>query len=121
MDQGYSFKVVTELPDLVNVPDLHYTSKREQLEMLGKVLATDDREGEEEQQDDDPFARQQRAKNKKMAAQRRTGNAQALTGTGDRAYHEYDETTGGQAGTKKTRNPLFKQRAEQAKLDKRNQ
>jgi cell division protein FtsX len=85
VDQGYSFKVVTELKDMENIPDLQYGTKEEQLKLLAKVIATDDDDGEEEMQEEDPFARQQKAKNKKMKAERRMGNTQALTGSSDRA------------------------------------
>lgn len=85
VDQGYSFKVITELKDMSNISDLKYGTKKEQLEMLAKVLATEDAAGEEELQEDDPFASLQKAKNKKLAASRRRGNAQALSGSNDRA------------------------------------
>ncbi len=85
VDQGYSFKVVTDLSDMRNISDLQYGTKESQLKLLAKVLATDEDDGEEEMQDEDPFARQQKAKNRKMKAERRAGNAQALTGSSDRA------------------------------------
>lgn len=85
VDQGYSFKVITELKDMSNISDLKFGTKKEQLEMLAKVLATEDAAGEEEIQEDDPFASHQKAKNKKLAASRRRGNAQALSGSNDRA------------------------------------
>ena len=85
VDQGYSFKIITELKDIANIADLKFGSKKEQLELLAKVLATEEAAGEEEVQDDDPFAAHQKAKNKKLAASRRRGNAQALSGSNDRA------------------------------------
>lgn len=121
VDQGYSFKVVTELKDMAHIPDLHFGTKREQMEMLAKVLATDDEQGTEELQDDDPFASLQKAKNKKLAASRRRGNAQALSGSNDRAYHEYEERReeAKKAAPQKARHNLFQSRAQQIKEDAR--
>jgi len=123
VDQGYSFKVVTDLPDLENIPDLHFNNKVDQVKLLGEILATDDNnnEGAEEEQDEDPFARQQKAKNKKTMAQRRTGNALDITGAGDRSYHEYEDSAAASSAkaAAKQRTPLFRQRAEQARADRR--
>ena len=117
VDQGYSFKVVTDMKDMSNIHDLKYGTKEEQLKLLAKVIATDDNDGEEEMQDEDPFAKQQQAKNKKMKADRRAGNAAALTGSDDRAYHEYEEQQ--KPAAAKSRHSLFKNRSEQAKQDAR--
>ena len=37
IDQGYSFKVVTNLLDQGDVGDLHFRKKEEQLDLLAKV------------------------------------------------------------------------------------
>jgi DNA excision repair protein ERCC-3 len=84
VDQGYSFKVVTELTDMANVTDLKFGEKRQQLELLAKVLATEDTSaGQEDLGDADPTTGP--AKNRKLEATRRRGNAQALSGSNDRA------------------------------------
>lgn len=117
VDQGYSFKVITELTDIQNITDLKFNTKQSQLELLARVLATEDAAGEEEMADGDPFASQQIAKNKKLAASRRRGNAQALSGSNDRAYHEYEERRESAKAQQKARNPLFRQRQQQMKED----
>jgi hypothetical protein len=109
--------VITELSDIVNIPDLKFGTKQSQLEMLARVLATEDAAGEEEIADGDPFAREQMAKNKKLAASRRRGNAQALSGSNDRAYHEYEAAP---KAAQKSRHNLFKARHEQIKQDSKN-
>jgi DNA excision repair protein ERCC-3 len=123
VDQGYSFKVVSELPDIANIPDLQFSSKAEQITLLAEIMATNENDGQEEEQDEDPFARQQKAKNKRVQAVRRTGNALAVTGASDRAYHEYEEgaaaaaAAGGGARAKLQRSDLFRRREEQNKED----
>lgn len=120
VDQGYSFKVVTDLSDMANIPDLQYGNKEDQLKLLAKVIATDEDDGEEEMQEEDPFARHQKAKNKKLKADRRAGNAAALTGSSERAYHEYDERQDQpKPAAAKKRHSLFAARSEQAKADAR--
>jgi len=119
VDQGYSFKVLTELHDMKNIADLKYTTKQEQLELLAKVLATEDEAGEEELQEDDPFAGIQKAKQRKMAAARRRGNAQTLSGSTDRAYHEFEERRESAKQAGKGRHALFRARDAQRKEDAR--
>lgn len=118
IDQGYSFRVVTELSDIGNISDLHFSSRSSQLELLAKVLATEDAAGEEEVADGDPFAEQQAAKNRKLAASRRRGNAMALSGSDDRAYAEYEERRE-VAKKEKSRHVLFRARQQQRKEDAR--
>lgn len=48
IDQGYAFKVITELKGLEDVPGLIFSTQREQLELLATVLQTNESEGEDE-------------------------------------------------------------------------
>jgi len=41
-DQGYAFKVITELADIESVPDLVASTKREQMELLKDVMTADE-------------------------------------------------------------------------------
>ena len=118
VDQGYAFQVITELTDIQNISDLKYGTKQSQLELLARVLATEDAAGEEEIADGDPFQQHQLSKNKKLAAARRRGNAQALSGSNDRAYHEYEERRE-VAKAQKSRHSLFEARKRQLKEDSR--
>jgi DNA excision repair protein ERCC-3 len=120
VDQGYSFKVITELTDIANIADLKFSTKQSQLELLARVLATEDAAGEEEFAEGDPFAQHQKSKNAKLAASRRRGNAQALSGSNDRAYHEYEERRETAKSVQKSRHSLFRARQQQAKDDAKN-
>lgn len=42
IDQGYSFKVITHLDGLEDLPDLAYRTKDEQIELLSSVLLAND-------------------------------------------------------------------------------
>eukprot|EP00186_Timspurckia_oligopyrenoides_P004765 CAMPEP_0182443506 /NCGR_PEP_ID=MMETSP1172-20130603/2223_1 /TAXON_ID=708627 /ORGANISM="Timspurckia oligopyrenoides, Strain CCMP3278" /LENGTH=909 /DNA_ID=CAMNT_0024638811 /DNA_START=55 /DNA_END=2784 /DNA_ORIENTATION=+ len=51
VDQGYAFKVITHLDGMDSVPDLEYTTREEQLELLQQVLIADDSEANERIED----------------------------------------------------------------------
>lgn len=55
VDQGYAFKVVTRLTEMDSMSDLRMGTEREQNEMLARVLAVDEAEGEIEAVIDDPY------------------------------------------------------------------
>lgn len=48
IDQGYAFKVITELPGVEQLPDLAYSSQKEQLELLQTVLMATEKDADEE-------------------------------------------------------------------------
>lgn len=112
--------MLTHIDGIDDTPDLKFNTKHSQLEMLARVLATEDAAGEEEIADGDPFGAHQRAKNKKLAASRRRGNAQSLSGATDRAYHEYEERREVARTTQRNRHSLFRARQQQAKDEARN-
>lgn len=55
VDQGYAFKVVTRLTEMDSMSDLRMGTEREQNEMLARVLAVDEAEGEIEAVIDDQY------------------------------------------------------------------
>eukprot|EP00898_Chlorokybus_atmophyticus_P001082 jgi/Chlat1/1975/Chrsp158S02276 len=84
IDQGYSFKVITELPPADTGNDLFYANKEEQLDLLGKVLAAgEDEAGVEHLADDNDDI------SKYKTSVRRAGNMRALTGAEGMVYMEY--------------------------------
>ncbi|EGC39840.1 hypothetical protein DICPUDRAFT_96425 [Dictyostelium purpureum] len=97
IDQGYSFKVISELPGLDQDPTLKYTSKQEQLELLGQVLGEGEDSGKNEtlEEDFDDITRGGTAKKQKpgtnpTAVSRTTGGSmKALSGANDVNYMEY--------------------------------
>jgi len=85
IDQGYAFKVITELPSKDDT-SLCYSSREDQLELLAQVLAADESEGREEQLEED-FDDLYRTSTR-PSAQRFTGSARMLSGGESVSYSE---------------------------------
>lgn len=103
IDQGYSFKVITELPGVEQLPDLVYSSQKEQLELLQSVLLANETDADDEQIDvaDDVEA----------AVVRKKGTLKQASGADDMAYMEYNKpVSSASVSSKKSRHPLFKAR-----------
>ncbi|GAV76105.1 Helicase_C domain-containing protein/ResIII domain-containing protein/Helicase_C_3 domain-containing protein [Cephalotus follicularis] len=83
IDQGYSFKVITSLPPPDTGADLSYSTKDEQIALLGKVLsARDDSVGLEHLEEDaDDIALHK--------ARRSMGSMSAFSGANGMVYMEY--------------------------------
>ncbi|GAQ80913.1 putative Xeroderma pigmentosum group B protein [Klebsormidium nitens] len=83
IDQGYSFKVITELPPPDMASELSYSTQQEQLDLLGRVLQADTAEAGEERlgEDLDDIER--------YRARRSVGNMRALSGADGMVYMEY--------------------------------
>jgi DNA excision repair protein ERCC-3 len=58
VDQGYAFRVLTDLPDMNKMTDLKYTKIEDQRKLLYQVMAADDAAGDLDDEIDtsDPFA-----------------------------------------------------------------
>ena len=82
IDQGYSFKVVSELP--VEGEDLMYTTKKDQLQLLADVLALDESAGKEEElpEDYDDLTKDL------PSAKRTSGSGRSLAGGQGTVYSE---------------------------------
>jgi DNA excision repair protein ERCC-3 len=116
IDQGYSFKVITQLGDVTSLGgDLCYSTKKEQLELLKSVLDAGDDAGENEEvivDVDDitntttPFKRKQKVQ--MPAARRSAGTISSLSGGSDRVYMEYSKPSIFER--KAVRHPLMKNR-----------
>jgi len=107
IDQGYSFKVIPELPHQDD-SNLSYGTKKEQLDLLATVLAADEKEGADEAVED--FDSAEMRKEERPAARRSTGSARALAGGDSMVYMEY--RTGKKDGFQPpaVKHPLFKGR-----------
>ncbi|CAN1300645.1 General transcription and DNA repair factor IIH helicase subunit XPB1, partial [Linum perenne] len=108
VDQGYSFKVITELPPKDSGADLSYHSREEQLDLLRKVLSEKvDRIGLEQLEEDvDDIAL--------IKARRYAGSMSAMSGARGMVYMEYGTGRKG-AQNQKPKDPnkrhnLFKKR-----------
>ena len=94
VDQGYAFKVITELTGMDADEGLSYGTTAEQLDLLGHVLTHT--EAQINNADENEDAEINRALDRATAegggagsgAQRRTGNMQDLSGGGGALYHE---------------------------------
>jgi len=90
VDQGYAFKVVVRLSEMDSMADLKLGTQKEQHEVLARVLAVDENEGAVEKVADDPYEGLALAHQKRVAVDRKRGNALELSGATDRAYQEFE-------------------------------
>lgn len=102
IDQGYQFQVLTELKGLNDLPDLVYSTHKEQLELLRSVLMASEADAEDEviQVADDIEG---------PGYSRRSGQISTLTGADDMAYMEYNKPVSS-SSSRKPRHQLFKNR-----------
>jgi DNA excision repair protein ERCC-3 len=87
IDQGYSFKVITDLP--TQIDNLAFSKKEEQIELLAKILAADESEGKEEKLEEDA----DELSTIKPTVRRSRGSAKSLSGGDNMVYMEYRNTT----------------------------
>ena len=101
IDQGYQFQVLTELKGLQELPDLVYSTHKEQLELLRSVLMASEADAEDEviQVADDIEGQH---------FSRRSGQISTLSGADDMAYMEYNRPVS--SSSRKPRHQLFKKR-----------
>ena len=90
VDQGYAFKVITQLSGMDSLPGLAFRSQSERLELLNHVLLqqeTHDDLADIEKIDDDLFSDRSFVK-KKAQVRRQAGSLAELAGGGQMAYAE---------------------------------
>ena len=93
VDQGYAFRVITELTDFGSGGDLSFSSKTEQLDLLGMVLAASEAEvGLAEEREDHEAARSGGGEDDGFAGgsgfSRRRGSMSEFSGAGSTVYGE---------------------------------
>ncbi|XP_051909888.1 general transcription and DNA repair factor IIH helicase subunit XPB [Hippocampus zosterae] len=98
VDQGYSFKVITQLAGMEE-EDLMFSTREEQQQLLQKVLAASDMDAEEETVAGEVGAKPQFS--------RRTGTMSSMSGADDTVYMEY-QSKGKSSSLGKGIHPLFK-------------
>ncbi|CAO3679137.1 unnamed protein product [Umbelopsis ramanniana] len=122
IDQGYAFKVITNLEGIDSDPTLVFKTKNEQLDLLKSVLLTNeaDLKDEDLHEMDDVGRitdRKVAAKNRLPGLVRRTmTTSKSLAGGDNMAYMEYSRSSGGQfaknprgqPGASKEHHSLFK-------------
>lgn len=91
VDQGYAFKVITQLANIEKTPGLAFASASERRELLQKVLVENE-SMEDEDPTDDLFHSGSMGRKKKRAGARRTaGTLGELSGGQDMAYIEQNK------------------------------
>ncbi|CAI0650117.1 General transcription and DNA repair factor IIH helicase subunit XPB [Colletotrichum fructicola] len=95
VDQGYAFKVITQLANIEKTPGLAYAAASERRELLQKVLIENEAGGEDEVIDDlfhsGNMGRAPARGKKKAAARRTAGLLGDLSGGQDMAYMEQNK------------------------------
>ncbi|EAL67966.1 transcription factor IIH subunit [Dictyostelium discoideum AX4] len=113
IDQGYSFKVISELPGIDQEVNLKYSSKQDQLDLLAQVLGEGEDSGKNEilEEDFDDITRgAKKSKSSAPTVSRTTGGStRALSGGNDMNYMEYQAPAIYKSIP--TQHALFKQRA----------
>merc|ERR1712243_242253 len=93
VNQGYSYKVITNLAGMDSDKDLLYKTKEEQVQILQQVLAANDADADEERIPGE----------KGSSFSRRAGTMSSMSGADDSVYMEYKKK-----GGPLERHPLFK-------------
>lgn len=97
VNQGYSYKVITQLAGMDTDQDLFYKNREEQGQLLQQVLAASDIDCEDERVPGEVGG---------PSTSRRPGNMSSISGADDAVYYEYNKKhNSGNSGLK---HPLFK-------------
>ncbi|EPX71300.1 transcription factor TFIIH complex ERCC-3 subunit [Schizosaccharomyces octosporus yFS286] len=91
IDQGYAFKVITNLKGMENLPNLAYASKAERLELLQEVLLQNE-EAANLDDGDDSSGFSTRMPRGPAKAKRTSGSLSTLAGGDNMAYVEYNKS-----------------------------
>ncbi|XP_020288621.1 DNA excision repair protein haywire isoform X2 [Pseudomyrmex gracilis] len=94
INQGYAYKVITKLAGMDEEPDLMYSSREEQGQLLQQVLTASDTDADEERipgEGPRPIIR-------------KTGTMTSMSGADDAIYYEYKKASSSTAN----KHPLFK-------------
>ena len=90
VDQGYAFKVITQLANIENTPDLAFATASERRELLQKTLVENEKGVEQDVETDDLFGKASR-RPKKRGVRRTAGTLGELSGGQDMAYIEQNK------------------------------
>ncbi|RDA91395.1 hypothetical protein CP533_6876 [Ophiocordyceps camponoti-saundersi (nom. inval.)] len=91
VDQGYAFKVITQLANIEKTPGLAFATASERRELLQKVLVENDTMDEDEVIDDLFHSGTMGRKKKRGGARRTAGTLGELSGGQDMAYMEQNK------------------------------
>ncbi|KAG7290401.1 hypothetical protein NEMBOFW57_000401 [Staphylotrichum longicolle] len=97
VDQGYAFKVITQLANIENTPDLAFATPQETRELLQRTLVDNERGAEDDVETDDLFGKPGRGRGggggarKGNGVRRTAGMLSELAGGQDMAYIEQNK------------------------------
>lgn len=96
VDQGYAFKVITQLANIENTPDLAFATPQETRELLQRTLVDNERGAEDDVETDDLFGKPGRGRGGGNArrgngVRRTAGMLSELAGGQDMAYIEQNK------------------------------
>jgi DNA excision repair protein ERCC-3 len=107
VDQGYAFKVITELKGIEQMPGLHFTTQQERMSLLTDVLLQTETAGDVEDIKDDLFSDRNVGRNKgRKGVKRQAGTLSSLAGGDHMAYMEYKNMS--KAAREASRSQFFK-------------
>ncbi|XP_011337770.2 general transcription and DNA repair factor IIH helicase subunit XPB isoform X2 [Ooceraea biroi] len=95
VNQGYAYKVITKLAGMDEEPDLMYTSREEQGQLLQQVLTASDTDADEERIPGEGA----------RPIIRKAGTMTSMSGADDAVYYEYKKAASSSTANK---HPLFK-------------
>ncbi|KAI0244118.1 DNA repair helicase RAD25 [Massospora cicadina] len=90
IDQGYAFKIITEIEGLRDLEDLVYPSKSSQLELLQMVLMSSEKDAEFGSDSDEALDLFGPSAAEVIAPRRTVGSMKSLSGADSMAYIEYN-------------------------------
>ncbi|KAL2693874.1 transcription factor TFIIH complex ERCC-3 subunit [[Neocosmospora] mangrovei] len=108
VDQGYAFKVITQLANIEKTPGLAFADVSERRELLQKVLVENESMEEDDPNDDLFHQGTMGRKKKKKGARRTAGTLGELSGGQDMAYIEQNKKMQTLKRNKKDSNAFFK-------------
>jgi len=111
VDQGYAFKVITQLAGMENMPDLAFNTPQERRELLQNTLVENEKGPQEEDITDDLFGKTSGRGKKKAGVRRTAGTLGELSGGQDMAYIEQNKSANKALRKKNdaaTKNQFFK-------------
>ncbi|KAK4186913.1 P-loop containing nucleoside triphosphate hydrolase protein [Podospora australis] len=91
VDQGYAFKVITQLANINETPDLAFATPQERRELLQRTLVDNEKGIEQDAETDDLFGKPARGRKKTTGVRRIAGTLGELSGGQDMAYIEQNK------------------------------
>ena len=113
VDQGYAFKVITQLNGMDRMPDLAFKTHQERMTLLTDVLLANETAGDVEDIKDDLFSdrnvsRYQHKKKGGSGVKRQAGTLSSLAGGENMAYMEYARGNSRNKELARPRNAFFR-------------